>query len=450
MAFLLSLPFFTALILFFIRSEKWARSLSVLSSLVTCVASFFLLLTASRADTILLPWLPKLGIHFALGLSGITPIMIALTGVVIPLILVSTWTVPVKRASFFLGLVHVIQGALFGVFMARDGFLFYFFWEAVVIASFFMILIWGRDHRVRHAIVFLLYSIVSSFLLLGVLIFLYVHTPIPHQFDLTSLLSTAQSGHVGTWFFWALCISFAIKIPLIPFHRWQPGTYASLPTPGSMVLGALVSKMGIYALIQFVLPVVSHQSMILIFVIVSLLYASLLALTQLHFKSLIAYVSIAHSSLIVAGLISGTIQGYQGAILQVVFHAILVVGLFLLESITARGHQSLYFRKCFFLILLGAISLPLTGGFVGEFMILWGISLVSPVMAGVAGLSVILGAWVMLNVYQRFVLNPEQSYDPSQTLSIGEIFTLGFISLIIFALGIFPSYLLNLFNGGVL
>ncbi len=442
------------------RSFSWATLAAIFISLFLLGASFYFIFLSYDLPAVNLPWIPQFGINFALGINPISAITILLTTLLTPLILVVSGTTPVKNQAWFVTLMIVMEFALLGVFLARDGFLFYVFWELVLIPAFFMILIWGGEKRVRIAITFLLYSLLGSFFLLASLLFLYLQTPAPHQFGFDALFSLTLSPIEQRWIFCGLFAAFALKLPIFPLHRWQPNTYDCLPTSGSMFVAGLVSKMAVYGVLQFLLPLTPlalawGQSFVLPLLVISVLYGSVIALKEFNFKRLIAYASIAHGSLILAGALSGTTEGFHGSLIQTVAHAFGIIGLFVAAQILHRWTgtlnlsrmggfvmQSKLFTKCFFLIILGAIGLPLTAGFIGEFMILWGLFQVNMLIAGLAGLSIILGAWVMLNVYQSALLGVPVSVIGNSKIYKREFIVMIVVIITLFGLGIFPGVLL--------
>lgn len=442
------------------RPFSWATLAAIFFSLFLLGASFYFIFLSYDLPAVNLPWIPQFGINFVLGINPISAVMILLTTLLTPLILVVSGTTPVKNQAWFVTLMVVMEVALLGVFLARDGFLFYVFWELVLIPAFFMILIWGGEKRVRVAITFLLYSLLGSFFLLASLLFLYLQTPAPHQFGFEALFSLTLSPIAQRWIFCGLFAAFALKLPIFPLHRWQPDTYDCLPTSGSMFVAGLVSKMAVYGVLQFLLPLTPlalawGQSFVLPLLVISVLYGSVIALKEFQFKRLIAYASIAHGSLILAGVLSGTAEGFHGSLIQTVAHGFGIVGLFVAAQILHRWTgtmnlskmggffmQSKLFTKSFFLIILGSIGLPLTAGFIGEFMILWGIFQVNIVLAGLAGLSIILGAWVMLNVYQSALLGVPVSVIGDSKIYKREFFVMVVVIITLFGLGIFPGVLL--------
>lgn len=442
------------------RPFSLATVAAIFTSLFLLGASIYFIFLTPDFPTINLPWIPQFGINFALGLNPVSAIMVLLTTLLTPLILIASGASQLKNRGYFVALMLVMEVALLGVFLARDGFLFYVFWELVLIPAFFMILIWGGEKRVRVAITFLLYSLLGSFFLLATLLFLYLQTPAPHQFGFNALFTLTLSPLSQRWIFCGLFAAFALKLPIFPLHRWQPDTYDCLPPSGSMFVAGLVSKMAVYGVLQLLVPLTPlalawGQSFVLPLLVISVLYGSVIALKEFNFKRLIAYASIAHGSLILAGALSGTAEGFHGCLIQTVAHAFGIVGLFVVAGILHRWTgtlnlsrmggfvmQSKLFTKTFFLIILGAIGLPLTAGFVGEFMILWGLFQVNILLSALAGLSVILGAWVMLNVYQGALLGVPVSVIGDSRIYKREFFVMIVVIITLFGLGIFPGVLL--------
>jgi len=426
-------------------------------------------------------WVQSLGIHFKVAMDGISILLVLLTTILVPLIISASSPAfskgeeaKAERGVAFYSLILLMQSALIGVFTAMDGFLFYIFWELALIPIWFICLLWGGENRAKITFKFFIYTLAGSLLMLVGLIYVYLHTnSLPdgegwggaRTFDIQSLyiaganLTSAEQ----TWIFWALFIAFAIKMPVFPFHTWQPDTYTVAPTQGTMLLSGIMLKMGTYGVIRWLLPVVplgvqewGNTAMILS--IVGILYASIIAIMQKDFKRLIAYSSIAHVGLISAGIFSLTIQGLQGAMMQMLAHGINVVGLFYVADIIFSrtntnelsklgGIRNItpWFATMFMVVLLGSVALPLTNGFIGEFLLINGIYQYDAWMATFAGLTVILGAVYMLRSYQKIMLGETNALTATFTdLTFNEKAVLVPIVILIIATGVYPKPLLDI------
>jgi len=375
----------------------------------------------------------------------------------------------VKPSSFY-SLMLIMQMALVGVFVALDGFLFYVFWELALLPIYFICLLWGGEDRARITFKFFVYTLAGSLIMLAGLIYLYLHTAGPHTFNIVALYEAGRhldALHQG-YVFWALFIAFAVKMPVFPFHTWQPDTYTTAPTQGTMLLSGIMLKMGTFGVIRWILPVVplgveSWANTAIILSVIGIIYASCIAIVQRDFKRLIAYSSIAHVGLIAAGILAGNIQGVQGAMIQMLSHGVNVVGLFfivdLIEKRTSTrdikelgGIRNIdpKFAVLFLIVLLGSVALPLTNGFIGEFLLLNGVYQYNAWIAAFAGLSVILGAVYMLRSYQAIMLgNPVLQTESFAPLESSEKATLYIICAAILVFGVYPKPLLDIVEPSV-
>ena len=252
-------------------------------------------------------WIQNLGISFKIGVDGISMLLVLLTTFLTPIIILSSFSHQYKNPSLFYSLILLMQMALVGVFVALDGFLFYVFWELALIPIYLICLIWGGRDRVRITLKFFIYTLLGSLFMLVALIYLYLQTPGSHSFDINALYGLHLSDVEQRWIFWAFFAAFAIKMPLFPFHTWQPDTYTDSPTPGTMLLSGIMLKMGVYGLLRWLLPVVpqgvhDYGMLAITLSIIGIVYASCIALVQKDFKRLIAYSSIAHVGLMAAGI----------------------------------------------------------------------------------------------------------------------------------------------------
>lgn len=410
-------------------------------------------------------WVSSLGIKFKIGMDGISLLLVLLTTLLVPFIILSSYKNEYKNAPAFYSLILFMQMALVGVFVAMDGFLFYIFWELALIPIYFICLLWGGENRGRITFKFFVYTLLGSLFMLVALIYLYQHTAGKHTFEIGALYEAGRSMDAAhqAWIFWAMFLAFAIKMPVFPLHTWQPDTYTTAPTPGTMLLSGIMLKMGTYGLIRWLLPLAplgvaewGHTAIALS--VISVIYASCMAIAQKDFKRLIAYSSIAHVGLISAGIFAYNVQGLQGGLVQMFSHGINVVGLFFIAEIISTGtgtreisklggirNVAPWFAVLFLVVLLGSVALPLTNGFVGEFLLINGLYQYNSWFAAFAGLSVILGAVYMLRSYQGVMLGETNSLTASfKEIGFSEKIVLIPIVILILVLGVYPKPLLEM------
>lgn len=409
------------------------------------------------------PWISQMGINYFVGLDGISLLLVMLTTVLVPLIILAAFSHDYKSPSLFYSLILLMQFALIGVFSAYDGFLFYIFWELALIPIYLICLMWGGKERLRITLKFFIYTLTGSLLMLVALIYLWLQTPGTHTFDVHAFYALSLSSTEQSWIFWGLFLAFAIKMPVFPFHTWQPDTYTDAPAPGTMLLSGIMLKMGVFGVMRWLLPVVPDGvsewgNLAIILSVIGVVYASLIAWVQKDFKRLIAYSSIAHVGLISAGVFSKTFQGLQGGVIQMVSHGINVVGLFLIADMIERrtGTREMEklgglrtsapaFSTYFMIIMLASVALPLTNGFIGEFLLINGIFQFNAVLAAVAGLTIILGAVYMLNAYKNIALGETNKVTEKFTpVTLSEKAILIPIVVLIFWIGIYPKPLLEI------
>jgi len=466
--FLILWPLATALGLYAFRPPN-AKVVAFVSSLVELVASLLIVIQfrqdGAAAWSYQVPWIPSLGINFSVGMDGISLLLVLLTTGLVPFILLSSFEMPNQKSANFYSLVLVMQMALVGVFTALDGFLFYVFWEMALIPIYFICLIWGDESRVPVTFKFFVYTLAGSLFMLLALLFLYYQTPGNHSFDIHALykagreLSVFQQGII----FWGLFLAFAIKMPIFPFHTWQPDTYTAAPMEGTMLLSGIMLKMGFYGLIRWLLPLVplgvkEWGFTAITLSVIGIVYASIVAINQKDFKRLIAYASIAHVGLISAGLLTSSKLGMQGALIQMISHGILAFALFYIcEIISTRANTRIItslgglrtsapiLTTIFVVVILGTIALPFTSGFVGEFLLLNALFQYNMVMGAVGGLTIILGAVYLLPAFQYMMLGKNHAPGADiADLTRHEKIVLYPIVILVFVIGIHPDPLLKI------
>jgi len=408
------------------------------------------------------PWIQSLGIHFSVALDGISLLLVILTTALTPPIILSSFGSEERPASFY-GLILLMEMALVGVFMAQDGMLFYLFWEMALIPVYFICLLWGGADRGRITLKFFIYTLAGSLLMLVAIIYLYFQTPGEHSFALQDLYGAGRSlSQVEqSYVFWAMFIAFAIKMPVFPFHTWQPDTYTVAPLQGTMLLSGIMLKMGIYGMIRWLIPMVpmgvmAWGSAAVVLSVIGIVYASCIALVQKDLKRLIAYSSIAHVGLISAGALTLSTTGLQGAMIQMLSHGVIVVALFFIvdvidgrtktRQLTELGgirNVAPVFTSLFLIVMLGSVALPLTSGFVGEFLLINSIFQYSAGLGALAGLTIILGAVYMFKAFQSAMSGETNKLTaPFTDLTYREKLVLIPAVAIILLLGIFPGPLL--------
>lgn len=482
---LIFLPVVAALAVLLLKNEIAKHAALFFAVAELCVTAFFLtkfVPNESIQFAIIAPWMPKFGIYFSAGIDGISMVMVLLTTLLVPLIILTTYKHNYKRASAFYALILFMQAGLLVVFTALDGFLFYVGWEAALIPIYFICALWGGENRIRVTLKFFIYTFAGSLFMLVGIIYLYLQTP-SHTYDLMQFYNLHLSPTQQAWVFAAFFLAFAIKIPLFPFHTWQPDTYTEAPSAGSMMLAGIMLKMGLYGVLRWLLPNaplgyiklitllskgnfiinISWENLVIILCLIGIVYASIIAFTQKDGKRLAAYSSIAHVALIALGLFTLTKEGVQGALIQMLNHGINIVGLFFIWDIISRrlntrdisqlggiAKVAPKFATAFLIIVLGTVALPLTNGFIGEFLLLSGVFQVNIWIAAIAGLTIIFGAVYMLRMYKNVMQGETNSLTAVFTdLAGSEKLTLAIICILIIGIGIFPQPILNLSDAAV-
>jgi NADH-quinone oxidoreductase subunit M len=470
---LILLPFLAALLVF-ILNHKSGRMVSLIAATAELILSLNVLMQFQRNDSIQFGfsevWIESIGLNFSIGLDGISLLLILLTTTLTPFIILSTFNKQQQNPSSFYGLILLMQSALIGVFTAQDGLLFYLFWEMALIPIYFICLMWGGENRSRITFKFFVYTLGGSLLMLVGIIYLYYATPGAHTFQMDALYAAGQAltpAEQG-WIFWALFVAFAIKMPVFPFHTWQPDTYTVAPVEGTMLLSGIMLKMGLYGLIRWILPVVPAGVQewgltAVILSVIGIIYASCLAIVQKDYKRLIAYSSIAHVGLISAGILTLQNTGVQGAMIQMLSHGILAFGLFYcVEIISSRTNTRMLadlggirniapvFSTVFIILTLGSISLPLTSGFTGEFLLLNSLFQYQWILGSLAGLTIILGAVYMLRSYQQSVLGDVKVITGTfADLNLNEKLVIFPIAALVLIMGVFPTPFLEISEASV-
>jgi len=409
-------------------------------------------------------WIDNPAIDFALSLDGLSFMLVALTSFLVPLIIFTTYRKNVDNPKAFYSLILLMEFGLLGVFLAQDGFLFYVFWELALIPIYFIALLWGenkdQDFRNRAIFKFFVYTLAGSLFMLVGLIYLYQKAG---SFNINAFYALTLNASEQYFLFWAFFLAFAIKIPVFPFHTWQPDTYKEAPTAGTMLLSGIMLKMGIYGLMRWLLPVVPQgvefwTPVVIVLAAIGVIYGSVIAIKQDDLKKLLAYSSFAHVGLITLGVFTLTNSGLQGAAVQMFAHGFNVVGLFFAAEIILQRTGTLSisqlggirsvapkFATAFVVIVVASVALPTTNAFIGEFLLLYSAYEYNTWLAVVVGLTIILGAVYMLRMYQYAVLGETNSLTANfEDLNWQELLVFVLIIIGIFQVGLAPKQLMDM------
>ncbi|MGC3948127.1 MAG: NADH-quinone oxidoreductase subunit M [Chryseolinea sp.] len=466
--FLIFFPLLVSLFIFLVKPAQ-AKTIAFAASVVELLATLYVTTQFSKNElpqfVFDIEWIQSMGVHFAVGIDGISLVLVLLTTLLVPGIILSTRNKQFAKPHTFYGLVLMMEMALVGVFVALDGLLFYLFWEIALIPIYFICLIWGGEDRGRITLKFFIYTLAGSLFMLVGLVYLYLATPGDHTFALAALYEAGQSLSPGEqgFVFWLMFVAFAIKMPVFPFHTWQPDTYTVAPTQGTMLLSGIMLKMGIYGVIRWLIPMVpagvaAWGPTAIVISVIGIVYGSCIAIVQKDFKRLIAYSSVAHVGLIAAGTFTLSVVGLQGAMIQMVSHGIVVFGMFyIVDVIAERTHTRTLdslggirnvapiFATVFVIIMLGSVALPLTSGFVGEFLLINSIFQYQYVLGAIAGLTIILGAVYMLRTFQKSMSGEVNNLTARfADLTTEEKWVLYPVVILIILIGIYPAPLLEL------
>jgi len=473
-AFLVFFPLAAALLLHFAKGAA-ARALALGAALLEFAVAVFAAFTYARSGPVgfdlNINWIASAGINFHLGIDGLSLVLVLLTTVLVPIILLTAFRhEEYENPGAFYALVLFMQTGLLGVFTALDAFVFYFFWEVALIPIYFLAGAWSRhERRIQITFKFFLYTIIGSLFMLAGFVYLYLQTGpaagslAAHSSDLQAFYNLKLSASEQAWLFWLVFAAFAVKMPIFPFHTWQPDTYTESPAPATMLLSGIMLKMGIYGCLRWLLPVLplgvsQWQQLVEVLAIIGIVYGAIIAIRQDDMKKLIAYSSLSHVGLMIAGVFSLKAIGLQGAVVQMLAHGVNVVGMFLVADALERrtGTRSLaelggltrrtpLLSVCFLVMLLSTVALPLTGGFVGEFLLLEGVYEFNAWAGAIAGLTIIFSAVYLLRMYQRAMLGPDSAFSDTITdLSGTELLMFVPLIALVFWLGLFPGTFLHL------
>ena len=459
-----------AVLLLFPRNDGVIRSFSLVLSSVVFFLSLKLLfgfeINADMQFVKQVPWIPSLGISYNVGIDGLSLFLVLLVTLTMPISILSAFKAVTDRVKEFHICLLILETAMIGAFVSLDLFLFYVFWEMMLIPMYFLIGMWGGQRRIYATIKFFIYTMIGSLLMLVAILFL-VYANKQQTGVLTFELSELYGVHLSSgqqWLiFLAFALSFAIKVPMFPFHTWLPDAHVEAPTAGSVILAGVLLKMGGYGFLRFAMPLFPEAAVrvipiIIALAIIGIVYGALVAMVQKDVKKLVAYSSVSHLGFVMLGLFVLNTQAVQGAIYQMLNHGISTGGLFLLVGVIyERRHTRMIndfggittsmptFAVVFMIVTLSSIGLPLTNGFVGEFLILLGAFSAKPLWGILAATGVVLGAIYMLWMLQRVFFGPikDKANEMLKDLSVREIAVFTPIIALILLMGVYPKPFLN-------
>ena len=470
-------PLLAGLVCFLFKDNSKVKSWVLLVSIITLCISFASLYFSDDAKYLALnkaSYTLKYMNNgsFILGLDGMGRLLTLLTAFAFPIIFVATYNTPYKSAKNFYGLMLLAQSGLMGVFTAMDAMSFYFFWELALIPVYFLSSQWGGEKRIQATFKFFVYTFAGSLLMLIGIIYVYLHTininGNGHSFALYAFAGVRLNPIEQNWLFWLFFIAFAIKMPIFPFHTWQPDAYEQAPTATTMVLSGIMVKMGLFACLRWLLPIfpqatIKFDTIIIGLSVIGMLYASIIALKQDDLKRLVAYSSIAHIGLMCAGIFTKTEVGLQGVMLQMFCHGINIIALWIVIELIERqtgvrkisqlggvAHKAPVLTILLVVIALANIALPLTNAFIGEFMLFNGLFAFNKWYAAAAGISIILAAVYTLNMIQKVFYGEENSITTAiKEIALHEKIILSVVVVLIFMMGVYPQPMINLTKGTV-
>ncbi len=409
-----------------------------------------------------IPWIKAFGISYHLGIDGISLLLIMLTTILTVIAMISSWTSIQKAVKGYYISLLLLETGMIGVFVALDLFLFYVFWEAMLVPMYFIIGVWGGPRKLYAAIKFVLFTMFGSLLMMVALLylfFMYHGYSGEYSFDLLKIYGMPIPLGAQTYMFLAFALAFAIKVPIWPFHTWLPDAHVEAPTAGSVILAGVLLKMGTYGFVRICLPLFPEASLqfvpfISILALIGIVYGALVAMVQRDVKSLVAFSSVSHLGFVMLGMMALNVQGLEGSVIQMINHGISTGALFLIVGmIYERRHTRLIadfgglsksmpvFSTFFMIVTLSSIGLPLTNGFVGEFLILLGTYKANPTYAIIGASGVILAACYMLWMLQRVIFgkitNPAN--ENLKDLDLREKLILIPLVILIFWIGVYPK-----------
>lgn len=407
-------------------------------------------------------WIPELGVGYSVGVDGISLFLVLLTTFLMPLVILAGWGDVHRHSREYNVLLLLMQTGMLGALVATDLFLFYVFWEVMLIPMYFLVGVWGGERRVYAAVKLLLYTMVGSLLMLVAILYLvWMHHDATGEltFSLARLQETAAPLGVQRWLFAAFALAFAIKVPMFPLHTWLPDAHTEAPTGGSVILAGILLKMGTYGFLRFAIPLFPNAAMeamplIAALATIGIVYGALVCMIQPDMKRLIAYSSVSHLGFVMLGMAALNVQGVQGSLYQMLGHGLSTGALFLAVGVIyERRHTRLIsefgglwqqmpvYGGVFMVVMLSSVGLPGLNGFVGEFLILLGAFDAFPVLAVIAVSGVVLGAVYLLWMFQRVMLGPlsNPKNQGLKDLSPREILVFTPLLVMMFVMGLYPQ-----------
>jgi len=461
-------------VLILLSRRSWEPSAKWIA-LGTSIATFFLSLplflnfdksTHKMQFAERFSWIPEWNINYFLGVDGISVLFILLSTLTAILCVLISWeSIKMKVKEFYISIL-LTTAFMIGVFCSLDFFLFYLFWEAMLIPMFLIIGVWGGPNRIYAAIKFFLYTLVGSVLMLVGIIVLYLYAG--RTFDILELMTKNYPYTMQMWLFWAFFAAFAVKVPMWPVHTWLPDAHTEAPTAGSVILAAVLIKMGAYGFLRFSLPLFPEAAkamtpVMLVLSVIGIIYGAVICLGQTDLKRLIAYSSVSHMGFVTLGIFALNSQGLEGGILQMLNHGIVTGALFLSVGIVYdRTHTRQIadygglasvmpvYAAFFMVFTLSAIGLPATNGFVGEFLILLGGFAANKLIGVLACTGIIIGAAYMLWLYQRvFFLEINNKIAGLPDMNVRETITLLPMLILVIWIGVYPNAFLSFMHASV-
>ncbi|MBS1736844.1 MAG: NADH-quinone oxidoreductase subunit M [Bacteroidetes bacterium] len=473
---LLWIPLITGVITLFLKNESQVKRFAFIASLLTLVVSVISLFFTDVAhhpnyfyyNNVSYLWMPYIGSSFSVGLDGMGFLLTFLTALSYPLIIATTFKREFKNAPAFFGLLLLSQAGIMGVFVATDALVFYFFWELALIPLYFLCSRWGAEKRIQATFKFFVYTFTGSLLMLVGILYVYLHTPQVsansiHSFSISAFYNTVLSYGDQQWLFWLFFVAFAVKIPIWPFHTWQPFVYEQANYPSVMVLSAIMVKMGVFGMIRWLIPifpeaVFTFNHLVIILSLIGLFYASFIAFVQSDLKRFVAWSSIAHLGLMAASIFVVNTSALQGVMVEMFNHGINILALWIVVDLIENSTGIKKINElgglatkspwlAFFLVIiaLGNIALPLTNSFVSEFLMFNGIFVFNKWYAFVAIISIILSAGYMLRMVQLVFFGKESgAVENMKSINCSQFWILGILVAGILILGIYPEPVINL------
>lgn len=411
------------------------------------------------------PWIKQLGIRFTLGMDGISLLLVVLTALVTVIAMLVSWRSINERVALHYALILAMESGIMGVFLSLDLFLFYLFWELMLIPMFFLIGIWGHDRNIYSALKFFLFTLFGSLLMLLAIIGIYlIHGAESgiYSFSLAALSGTSFSASTGLWLYAAFLLAFAVKFPIVPLHTWLPDAHTDAPTAGSVILAGLLLKTGAYGLIRFGYPLFPEAArsvtpLLIVLAVGGIIYASWIAFAQKDMKRLVAYSSVGHMGFVALGIAVWTPVALSGAVLQMVNHGLTTTALFaLVGMLDERAHTRRIedygglwgkiplFSAFFVLFAMASAGLPGLNNFVGEFLILTGSFKTSSLATVIAFIGVILPLVYTVRLIQEVIFQEERTPLPLADITPRELSILGFLALCDIYIGLHPAPLLEI------